>query len=289
MRVPYYPGCTLYTKAKNFDTTTRVAAKALGIELVEIPNWTCCGATFPLNEDSAMPLVAPVRNLAYARKEGDMVTTTCAFCYNTLKRANRVVKEDTERRRKINDFIEESYQGDIVVKHLLEVLRDTVGFDRLARQVEGRLGGLRAAPYYGCLLLRPYEEIGLDNPERPSILENFLMNLGCDVVNFPHKTDCCGSYLIVSSAEAAVERSYAVLNSALKRGAEVIVVSCPLCHFNLDQRQREMRRYRGFHEVPILYFTQLLGLALRVDPEQCGFDQHQVDPRPMLRSRNLIS
>ncbi|MFQ6075565.1 MAG: CoB--CoM heterodisulfide reductase iron-sulfur subunit B family protein [Candidatus Bathyarchaeia archaeon] len=289
MRIPYYPGCTLYTRAKNLEDSTRASAEALGIELVEIPNWTCCGATFSMVDDSVMTLVAPVRNLAYASKEGDRLVTTCAFCYNTLKRANRVVAEDADRRRKINDFIEEEYQGNVRVVHLLELLRDDVGFETLGRHVERRLGGLRVAPYYGCMLLRPFEEVGIDDPEDPRILEDFLQSLGCEVAAFPYRTECCGSYLTISSTDVAVERSYTILDSALTNGAEAIVQSCPLCHFNLDQRQREIStKHRQFRGVPVLYFTQLLGLALGIEEDVYGFHLHYVDPRHMLRKKGFI-
>ncbi|MFQ5711864.1 MAG: CoB--CoM heterodisulfide reductase iron-sulfur subunit B family protein [Candidatus Geothermarchaeales archaeon] len=290
MKLPYYPGCTLYTKAKSFDESARNSLKVLGIELVELPTWTCCGASFPLVSDNLMVLLAPIRNLALASKEGETLVTACAFCHNVLKRANRVVKDNPEKRDKINDFIEEKYEGHVKVQHLLEVLRDEIGFKNIGKEVKRGLEGLRVAPYYGCYLLRPFEEMGMDDPENPRILEDFLRSLGCEVINFPYKTECCGSYLSVSSSDVATDCSYPILNSASMNGAEVLALSCPLCHYNLDERQREIKaKHQGFGGIPVLYFTQLLGVALEIDIDHCGLDRHYVDPRPLLEAKNLIS
>lgn len=291
MKIPYYPGCTLRTKARGLDETARAAASALGIELAELPTWTCCGATFPLVTDDVMALVAPTRNLIYASREGGQLATLCSFCYNALKRANKVVKEDPEKRDKLNDFIEEKYNGGVKVLHLLEVFRDGIGFDGLKGRLKGDLKSLRVAPYYGCLLLRPFEEVGLDDPEDPKIFEEFLGAIKCEPVSFPYRTECCGSYLAVSPAttEAVTKRSHSILTSAQRSGAEAIAVTCPLCHFNLDQRQDEVAaKHRGFTKIPIFYFTQLLAISLGIDEKLCHFEQHFVDPRPLLEGKGLL-
>lgn len=289
MKIPYFPGCTLYKKAKGFDVSARASAKALGFELSELPQWNCCGATFPLANDNLLALVAPTRILVDAQREGKRLATLCSICYNVLKRTNKLLQEDEEKREKIDLFIEEEYKGELQILHFLEILRDEVGFEKLRERVEKRLEGLKAAPYYGCLLLRPQEEMGLDDPDDPTILHDLLKNLGCEVVDFPFKTECCGSYLAVSSAEVAMELSYAILNSALREGAEVVVTSCPLCQFNLDYRQEGMsKEHSGFSPIPILYFTQLLGIALGLDSGDYGFEKHYVDPRPLLAGRDLI-
>ncbi len=260
----------------------------LGVELDELPGWVCCGAVPPLLTDDVMKLVAPVRNLANAGKRGNTLVTGCAFCYNILKRSNKIVRDDVEKRDTINNFIEERYRGNVKVLHLLEVLRDVIGFEAVKKKVRMRLKGLTVAPYYGCLLLRPYEAMGLDNPEDPRILEDLVRNLGGKVIDFPHKTECCGSYLGVSSQDVAVERARVILSSAVRNGAETIVVSCPLCHFNLDHSQGALKeRQSGFREVPILYFTQLVGVALGIG-ERCGLDQHYVAPRPLLNAKEFI-
>ncbi len=282
MRLPYFPGCTLHSKAQNFDASARAAAQALDIVMEELPEWTCCGATFSMAEDSAMGLVAPTRILASAKQAGKLLTL-CSFCYNTLKRTNRVLTTDAERRRKVTTFIEEEYQGNVQTVHLLEVLRDEVGFATLTQRVTKRLEGLKVAPYYGCLLLRPADEMGFDDPERPTILENFLASLGCTVVDFPHKTECCGSFVAVGTPDAAEACSARILDVAVAQGAEMLVVSCPLCQYNLDHAQRKVQAGRGrTARVPILYFSQLLAIALGCEDTCLHLDAHAVDPRPRL-------
>lgn len=262
---------------------------SLGVQLDELPGWVCCGAVPPLLTDDAMKLLAPVRNLANAGKRGHTLVTGCAFCYNILKRSNKIVRDDVEKRDTINNFIEESYMGNAKVLHILEVLRDVIGFEAIKDKVKMKLRGLTVAPYYGCLLLRPYEAMGLDNPEDPRILGDLVRNLGGNVIDFPYTTECCGSYLAVSSKEVAIERAQVILSSAARNGAEAIVVSCPLCHFNLDHSQEALKeRHRGFREIPILYFTQLVGVALGIG-ELCGLDQHYVEPRPLLKAKGFIN
>lgn len=282
MRIPYFPGCTLHSKAQSFDASARAAAQALDIVMEELPEWTCCGATFSMSADSAMGLVAPTRILASAKEAGKLLTL-CSFCYNTLKRTNRVIATDAERRRKVTAFLEEDYQGTVQTVHLLEVLRDEIGFAALATRVIKPLRGLKVAPYYGCLLLRPADEMGFDDPERPTILEGLLSSLGCEVVDYPHKTECCGSFVAVGSPDAARECSARILEVAAKCGAGMLVVSCPLCQYNLDQAQRVVQAGSARQtRVPVLYFSQLLAIALGCDEACLHLDGHAVDPRPRL-------
>ncbi len=303
MKIPYYPGCTLHERALDFDVSARESAKALGVELEELPIWTCCGAVFPLVTDSVMDILAPVRNLAYAARIGDKVVTLCSYCYNVLKRANRVMREDREKAEKANLFLRadtakreeiesytlEDYAGQVEVMHYLEMLRDVVGYDRLAKTVSTKLTGLRVAPYYGCMLLRPKKEMEFDDPEQPSIFEGFLDVLGCDVVDFPMKTECCGGFQIVRDEETAIACSQNVVGSALRRDADVIVTTCPLCRYNLDEKQKEItERVKGWKMIPVIYFTQLLGLALGIDKEHLDFSQNYVDPQPVLAEKSVV-
>lgn len=294
MRISYYPGCTLKSTAKNFDDSALAAGTALGIELVELPRWYCCGTVFSLATDDLIHQLAPIRNLIRVKEQGmNQMLTLCSMCYNTLKRANRMIQEDKEKRDKINLFMydeDTDYAGDEVeVLHLLEVLRDGIGFEGLSQRVKRPLEGLHLAPYYGCLLLRP-AEIGLDDVEGPTILEDFLHSLGAKVVDHPFKTECCGSYQTVNEVDLVVERTYRILNSVTRRGAEALVLSCPLCFFNLDRRQKGVKdnKYSDFYPVPIFYFTQLLALALGLGEEVCQFEIHYVDPKPLLEDKGLI-
>jgi heterodisulfide reductase subunit B len=295
VKIPYFPGCTLHAKARGFDASARAASAALDIILDELPDWTCCGAAFATAADSAMGLAAPARILASARP-ADRLLTLCSFCYHTLKRTNYALAHDAERRTKVARFIEADYAGEVRPVHLLEVVRDEVGFDRLAARVPVRLAGLKVAAYYGCLLLRPPEEMQFDDPERPTLLEALLRALGCEVVEFPHATECCGSFLSVSAAESAADCSGRILAAAGKRGAQLIVTSCPLCQYNLDRAQAPRRQdaqgaqagepaaeRRGpLRPLPVLYFTQLMALALGCGDGSLCLDGHAVDPRPPL-------
>ncbi|MFQ6066263.1 MAG: CoB--CoM heterodisulfide reductase iron-sulfur subunit B family protein [bacterium] len=291
MKYAYYPGCTLSTKAKNLDGSAKKAVASLGIELRELSHWNCCGTTFPLVTDNLMPLLAPARVLANAEKEGSKLVTLCSFCYNVLKRTNTVLNQDLQNKEKIAQFLKDEgreYTGGTQVIHLLELLRDEVGFKNIKNKIKVDLTNLKVAPYYGCQLLRPAEELQLDDPENPQIIEDFLKSIGCEVIDSPYETECCGSYLSVCSEDVVIDCSYRILASAIKNGAEAISVSCPLCYFNLDQNQKKMReKISGFTEIPIFYFTELLEIALGIDSEVDRFDLHFVDPGPLLTSKNL--
>ncbi len=285
----YFPGCTLYTKAKNFDQTARDCSRLLGFELKELANWTCCGATFPLATDNLMALLPPSRILANAKEEGSTLTTLCAVCFNVIKRTNRLIQNDQEKRDKINTFIEKNYQGDLRILHYLEILKQDLGFSQLNEKVKKNLRGLKAAAYYGCMLLRPFEEMGFDDKERPTLFEEFLEALGAQAIDFPFKVECCGSFQSVGAPEIATECAYKILSSAMRNGAEVVVSTCPMCTFNIDQKQADIRKkYLDFKSIPILYFTQVLGMAMGIDPGSLGFDQNAEDPLPLLKAKGLV-
>ncbi|MCL6561045.1 MAG: CoB--CoM heterodisulfide reductase iron-sulfur subunit B family protein [Firmicutes bacterium] len=291
MNYTYFPGCTLHSQARNFDESARTGAAALGVSLEEPSSWQCCGAVFPLVTDIIMPLASPFRTLTRAGQKGnDGLVTLCSACYNVFKRTNHLVKNDAEKRHKLESFVDEgAYCGDLPVLHLLEVLRDKIGFKNLQEKVSKTLEGLRVAPYYGCLLLRPKDEVAFDDLEDPQIIENFLASLGAEPVKFPYRTECCGAYVSVASPDKALKATKAILYSANKHQADCIVVSCPLCQYNLDEKQQEiLDGDNSFRPLPVLYFTQLLAIALGLDEKVCHFDRHRVDPQPLLRQKNLI-
>jgi len=292
MKISYYPGCTLKANAKNFEDSTLCSLAKLGIEVAELPRWNCCGTVYSLATDDLIHHVAPVRNLIFSKEaKADALLTLCAMCYNTLKRANERVKKNAEDRDNINRFMDAeglAYEGDVKVLHLLELLRDVITFENVAKKAVRPLTGLKVASYYGCLLVRP-KEIGLDNVENPQVLENLMTALGAQSLDFPYKTECCGAYQTVDNPGIVAERTYKILSSARGRGADVVAVSCPLCAFNLDNRQRETSDlYPDFKKMPILYFSQLLGIALGCPEEALRFDLHDVDPKPVLKRKGLI-
>jgi heterodisulfide reductase subunit B len=252
------------------------------MELVELPEWQCCGATFPLATDDSLALIAPTRVLCEAERAGEQVATLCAICYHVLKRTQTALDRDQEMRERINWFTEQEYQGRVRVVHLLELLRDKLGWEALAERVSRPLEGLRVAPYYGCLLLRPFEEIGLDDPEAPNILHDLLRALGAEPVDFPYSIECCGSYLTVKDPTISETLSREIVASAREHGARVIVTACPLCQFNLDYPQRGTESDPSSEEIPVLYFTQLMAMALDLPEEDWGMEEHYVDPRPAL-------
>jgi heterodisulfide reductase subunit B len=280
MGIPYYPGCTLSTKAKNYDRSGRAVAAALGLELEELSEWQCCGATFPLMVDDSMALIAPTRVLYQAQQAGERVATLCAICFHVLRRSQALLERDPEMLERINWFTEQEYRG-VRVTHFLELLRDDVGWEALAEKVVRPLTGLRVAPYYGCLLLRPFDEIGLDDPEDPVILHDLVRALGAEPVDFPFNIECCGSYLTVKEPQVSETLSLDIVTSARNHGAQVIITACPLCQFNLEYPQRKTEAGYTGDEIPVLYFTELMAAALGLPEEDWGLEEHYVEAEPL--------
>lgn len=297
MKVAYYPGCTLKTTAKNFEASALASAKELDIELVEPGRWNCCGTVHALAKDDVMHHIAPLRNLlrveemkAEGKVDEKKVVTLCAMCYNTLKRSNQVFRDDADKRKKVQENMENEaapYAGGVEVQHLLELLRDQ-GWDKVSGRVTKPLKGLKVAPYYGCLLLRP-RGTGLDDADNPTIMEDLLKALGAEVVDFPYKLKCCGSYHTVQMKEAVADLSFRILDQAKQAGADMLATACPLCEYNLGPRQAEIRRhYPSFGSLPVVYFTQLMALAFGLGDEATAFGANTPDPRPLLKERGLI-
>ncbi|MGD9253115.1 MAG: CoB--CoM heterodisulfide reductase iron-sulfur subunit B family protein [Holophagae bacterium] len=291
MKIAYYPGCTMKTKAANLELAAVEALHVLGVEFTELERWNCCGAVFSLAEDDLIHHVAPVRNLIRAQQEDcDTVVTICSQCYNTLARANLLVREDEEKRDTINRFMDEEpdYDGGIEVVHYLNLLRDQVGWDALKAKVVHPLDGLRVAPFYGCTLLRP-DEVSID-PLHEGVLEEFLSALGAEVVPFSAATECCGSYQMLAHPEEGMQRAAKVIGSVNRAGAEALVLSCPLCEYNLGSRQSEVVAMgEDLEEVPTLYFTQLLGIALGLEPDLYRLDLAGRAARDLLTEKNFVA
>ncbi len=290
MKVSYFPGCTLNTTGKGFDNAVRASAAAVGLELVELPEWNCCGATYPLIIDNMLELAAPAHVLVAAQDQGSTVTTACTTCYNVLKRTNRFIREHEEERERINAFIEAEYSGEVEVKDILHLLRDDVGFDVVQEKVQKPLKNLLVASYYGCMVLRPPDEVAYDDPDHPQSLDDLMAALGATPVDFPHKNECCGAYLAVKDPEVTREMVYTILKSAQMAGAEALATNCPLCQFNLDKQQAEMRKsHAGYQPIPIFYFSQLMGIALGLDASDYGWSRHYIDARPLLSEHGFLN
>ena len=291
MELSYYPGCSLKTRAKNFEDSAIASMAALGINLNEIPRWSCCGAVYSLADDDLIHQLAPVRDLIRVKEQGQgKVVVLCSLCFNTLKRANLLMRNDAEKRKTLNSFMDEeiNYNGEVEVVHLLEVLRDDIGWKTISDRLKVPLKNLKLAPYYGCTLLRP-QEVAIDQVERPIILHQLLQALGAEPIDFPFAAKCCGSFQVIGNREVALESAWNILSSAVIWQAEALVLSCPLCDFNLAGKQEEIKqKYREFKGIPTLYFTQLLALAFGLDSKVCRFELNYQDPRPLLESKGLL-
>ena len=254
----YYPGCTLRTKAKELDRKARLAAEALGVTLSEIPEWQCCGGCYPVAKDEIATKLSAVRTVMQAHKENRPVVTVCSACHNVLKRVNADMKNDEVIRDRVNRYLqtEEPYAGEGEVLHFLEMLRDKVGFDKIREAVKNPLTGRKIGAYYGCLLLRPGKVMAFDDPENPTIIEDFIRALGAEAVVYPYRNECCGAYLALEDKQSVNAKSGSVLNSAKSAGADCVITACPLCLYNLKQCGNDL---------PVLYFTELLFEALGLE------------------------
>ncbi len=256
MKFSYFPGCTLKTKAKELDVYTRASAEALGIVLEELPQWQCCGAVYPQAKDEIATKLSAVRALANARDLGQELVSVCSACHHVLKRVNGDMANDDYVNLRANNYLklDTPYKGETKVLHYLEVLRDCVGFEELAKRVVKPLAGRKIGAYYGCLLLRPGKEMGFDDPENPTILEDFIRALGAEPVYYAQRNECCGGYQTLEAKEVAVKRASAVTDNARNCGADCLITACPLCLYNLKQNAE--------HPLPVYYFTELLAEAL---------------------------
>ncbi len=259
MKFSYYPGCTLKTKAKDLDAYARASAQALGFELAELPEWQCCGAVYPMAKDEIATKLSSVRALANARDLGTDLVTLCSACHNVIKQVNNVMKNDEDVVLRANNYLklDTPYHGETNVLHFLEVLRDRVGFDNLKAKVVSPLTGRKIGAYYGCLLLRPSKVMAMDDPENPTIIEDFIRAIGAEPVVYGMRNECCGGYVTLENKGAAEKRSNAVLESAKAKGADTVVTACPLCLYNL-------KKNGGCDDVSVVYFTELLAEALGV-------------------------
>ena len=291
MKLLYFPGCTLKTSAKNLEQSAFAIMNALGHELVEMDDWTCCGVVSSLSDDDLMRHLAPLRNLIHVEDQGEnKIITLCDMCCNTLKQTNLRVKESADDLETLNAFMdrEHDYKGTVEVLHFLEFLRDEIGFSVMKKMVKNPLKDIKIMPYYGCMMLRP-REVAIDDAEEPRILNDLLGALGAEPVDNPFKIECCGSYHTIEEKELVSKRAHRITNYALEREADAIVLSCPLCRFNLDYRGKEAEKiFSDYKQIPIYYYTQLIAVAFGLDPSVCGFDQHVVDPTLLLKKKGVF-
>ena len=291
MKYGYYPGCSLSKSAKPYDDSTKAIADQLGLTFEEIDDWNCCGATeyFSLNKTAAYSLVA--RNLALAASQDGLeeIVAPCSACYLNLRKTDHYmgkyskIGEDTNAALAAGGL---SYKpGSLKVRHLLDVVVEDIGIEALREKVTAPLTNLRVAPYYGCLISRP--ELNGDkqqNPEYPMSLDHLMDALGATVVDFPLKAHCCGGHMTQISSDTAFELIRQLLHNADEYKADVIVTVCPMCQLNLDAYQPQVNRHYGTnYKLPVLYFTQMIGLALGIPARELGIGKEIVAASPVLK------
>ncbi len=257
MKVSYFPGCTLKTKAKQLDIYAVKCAEKLGVTLEEVENWQCCGGVFTNTNDEIATKLSSVRLLTYAKEKEQMLVTACSACHNVVKQTNYAMKEDKDFNFRVNQYIKEDkeYNGETQVIHYLELLRDYIGFDKVKENSVNSLNGKKIAAYYGCLLLRPGKIMKTDDVENPSIIEEMIKAIGGEAVIYPMRNECCGGYISLEDKESANKKSSKIWESAVNAGAEMIVTPCPLCKYNLE---------KNGCPVPVKYFTEILADAFGI-------------------------
>lgn len=286
MTYGYYPGCTQESGSKEYDLSVRVVFERLGIELKDLEDWNCCGAVHTSVTDPLLAMTLPGRNLALAEEQGlTEIVAPCTGCYKNLRSASKAIQADRALRQEVNDAIpDHELQGDIAVKHPLYVIVNDYGLENL--EVSRPLTGLRVACYYGCVLTRPEDEF--DSSERPEGMDRLMDALGAEAVPFQAKMKCCGGAILLSHTDVAVDLTGKVLLAAKEAGADCVALGCPMCHVALDLYQSWSERALGTRlDLPVLYFTQLMALALGVEEQQLSLKRHIVSPAPMLERLGL--
>jgi heterodisulfide reductase subunit B len=283
----YYPGCSLETMAASYHVSAVETANRLGVTLEEIEDWNCCGATPYSHIDELLADTLCARNLALAEKQGLDLVAPCSGCYKNLYFANAHIRDDADLAEHMNYALEAddlSYSGSVEVKHLMDVFGRDVGLDAIRERVTRPLAGLKVAPYYGCQIVRPrHRGATLQDTEGPTLFEDLMSAIGATPVNFPARLRCCGGSLIATNRKAALDLLRTLLESAVSAGADVIATVCPLCQINLECYEQEVNREFGVElSIPILYFTQLMGLALGVAPKRLGIGTEIIAPTAVL-------
>lgn len=278
MKYTYYPGCSLEASAKSYDESARFVFKALGQELVELEDWNCCGATYYMSTKETISLVISARNLALAEKFGRDIVAPCSSCYTILYKTNHILKNNPIMKAKVDQALKKDnleYNLSLKVRHPLEVLVNDVGIATIASQAKVRLEGVKMAQYYGCQIVRP--ERGLDNKENPQMMDSLFEALGAENIYFPMKVRCCGGMLMTTYPDVALELNKEILECAQENRADLVVTTCPLCQINLEAYQDKInKKFKTKFHIPVLFFTQALGLALGGMQQELGINRNLI-------------
>jgi heterodisulfide reductase subunit B len=276
----YFPGCSCSSEggARAYTWSTQAVSQALDIELIELEDWNCCGSTPSGSIDELGGFCMAARDLALAEKKGIDLVTPCSACYVILNRTNAYLKQYPELKVEVDEALAAGgleYHGTVRVRHILDVVVNDIGYEAIQAKVKKPLSGLKIAPYYGCQIVRP--KLGFDHPESPQSLDKLIASLGGEPTPFPLKTHCCGGSLIITEEDMALDLVHKILNSASINSAECLITVCPLCQTNLDAYQgRAERKFKTSYKLPVLFFTQLIGIALGLESKTLGLNKNVV-------------
>jgi heterodisulfide reductase subunit B2 len=290
MKIAYYPGCSLHSTGIEYDMSTRQVCSALGIELAEIKDWLCCGSSPAHQCDEIMSVALPAKNLALAKQTtgSSEVCAPCASCYSRLKIAQKKM-QDPKVKKDIEQVIDTTCPDDIEVFHMLDLITEKVDDNLIRQKVSKPLKDIKVACYYGCLMTRPPKATGKDNFENPSDMDQLIEIIGAEAVDWNLKTFCCGASFALTQTDVVLDLTKQILQDALASDADVISVGCPLCHANLDMRQQQINeKFNTDFNIPIFYFTELMGLAFGIDPKLLGINKHITNVDDFLKERALL-
>lgn len=282
MKYSYYPGCTAGTTSAEFELSTQAVLEALGVEVFELEDWNCCGASSAHSLNHELSLSLPGRNVALAQEAGLDIVIPCPACYQNSLSADNAFREDEDWRHKMEASLGFQYNGKGRPRHLLDVIGHDVEIEAIRKRVVKPLDGLKVASYYGCVLVRPPEKTGWDDPEHPTTMDHLMEAVGAEPVDWSYKVDCCGASMTFPMGEVVVNLSSKIVAGAIEAGADCIASACGICQINLDTRQAVEKK------VPIFYFTELMALAFGLPGVEKWLGKHAVNPRPLLRGRNLL-
>ncbi len=282
VRISYYPGCSLESSAKEYQLSANAVCERLDIELVEIEDWNCCGALEVSSLNPLLSLALPARNLKIASEESDKLVVTCNACLNNLVKVQWRLSQNGELRRRINQLLNYNFR-ELEIKHLLDLFLSDIGLQKIKERVQKPLKELKTVSYYGCLIVRPSKILNFDDPDDPELLDRLVLNLGGEPLEFFGKTKCCGGGLLMTDQKTPFELTKEIIAEAKEREAQCITVTCPLCHMALETLQHKvMAKIDSKREIPILYFTQLIGLSFGIPPKELGLHKNMISAKPVI-------
>lgn len=280
MKIGFYPGCSLDGSSREYSDSLLSVCKKLGIEIETIPDWNCCGATAAHNLNHELSLALPARNIVLAEMAGlKEIVVPCAACYSRLSVTVHELNHDKSLKERITDILGMEYRGDVEIINVIQFIERHMPEQLAAVQIKPF--ARKVACYYGCLMVRPHKIVNFDRQEDPQSMDAVMKQIGATPVDWAFKTECCGAGFSVSKTDTVARLSGNIIQDAVDRGAEAIIVACPMCHSNLDMRRPEIEKYLGRQtDIPVIYVTQAIALAIGVDKKEIGFEKHFVPVKP---------